>query len=660
MRIFYHVILMIALGGVYRISPAQTIEILDDRSSAIWASSVSIAYGFSYKQIIQLEDIFKNKGLEPTERRKEIVGIISDFREGMEKEKDKTKMPTTQQLRKWLGDEVPEEVILLLSSGEQNPIFFGGQIQVTYGLNADAFEELLELLYDKELSSDTVEQETIKLSEWEIAFKDLLTRYDQLNRELAFRTDEMAKEAKKSLEEGKFEKAQKILEDRYYFAKERVERAEKEQAFAAFDYAKVLELAPLKYREATIFYSEAVKLAPENSTFINYYALNLMRLGRFDTAVFLFQKAIQLDSIAFGNKSTSVASLYNNLGLAWNSKGNYDLAIEYHNEAMRINTTSLGKNHPKVSEQYNHLGAAWKSKGEFDKSIQYFNKALRIDLSILGKNHPNISYGFSNLGEVYYSIGDYDKAINFCNKALEIDSVIFGVHHPNIAKYYNNLGEAYAGKREYDRAINFCSKALEIDSVIFGVHHPNIAKYYNNLGEAYSGKGGDYERAVNYYYEALEIDSLIFGIHHPNIAKYYNNLGEAYAGKGQYERAINYYYEALKIDSMIFGVHHPNIAKYYNNLGEALNAKTGDFEKTILLQKYAIAIYSAYFSQNHPSIAETHDISGNAYISLRNYSQAIQEYKNAIKILNLYLPPSHPEILVVQKKIDYCQLQIEK
>ena len=77
---------------------------LGDRSPLVWADRVAIAYGFSYKHIIQLEEFFKEKGLNPKARKEKVVSLVNRFRAGLDQLEDKSTPPTDSQLKQWLGD----------------------------------------------------------------------------------------------------------------------------------------------------------------------------------------------------------------------------------------------------------------------------------------------------------------------------------------------------------------------------------------------------------------------------------------------------------------------------------------------------------------------------------------------------------------------------
>ena len=586
---------------IWGYSSAQRVSTGGDRSPAVWANSVSIAYGFSYKHIIQLEALFKEKGLDKKQREQKVVSLVNRFRLGLGKIEDKKAAPTEKQVRQWLGVEASDDIIGLFTSGAQSPAVIGNQVRISYGLSEQEFWGLFEyfertdsvikrqkyLLANK---SNLIRDQGRLLDKEKDEFEQLLKRFKELEKELSFRSDDMAKEAKKLLEEGKIEDAQKVLVDRYYFTIKQDERAQQERALAAFDAAVALELDPTKYREANPFYADAVKQEPENTNYINKYCINLIRLGKYDAVIPLYKKAIWIDSLEYGAKNTSVSTFYNNLGLALGAKGKYDLAIGFYKKSLGIDTVLHGVMYPKVATSYNNLGEALKENSKYERAIECFEMALRIDTFILGSYHPSVATNYNSLGAIWGLKGNYDKAINYFEKALRIDTTALGLSHPNVSLIYNNLGHSWHSKGEYDIAIKYLEKALEISKVGLGLKHPNIATIYSNLGVVMSSKA-EYKLAVEYYNKALEIDTTFYGAMHPNVARQYRGLGDIKHSEGKYDLAIEYFEKALKIDMKTFGMKHPNMATNYNHLGLTWRYK-GDYDTAIFYYEKALNAYS--------------------------------------------------------------------
>ena len=597
----------------------QNLDTGGDYSPAVWANSVSIAYGFSYDHIQKLDSIFYEKGLNSSERRNKVVSLIYQFRIGLDK--DNTIRPTTSQVRNWLGSSISDKVIQIFTLGDQSPAVIGNRVRVSYGLSVAEFWGLY-TFFENTYSRLAQKNKLILRQKKDIYdlgnnFEDLLKEFEKVKEEIQSLSGEMALQARKLLDSGKIEQAQELLGKDYYYGK-------KQQGEKAFIYAKFLELDPEKWREATSIYLDAVNQQPKNSKYINAYAQNLVKLGMYNEAISLYQRAIDLDSLKYGTKDTSLSKLYNNIGVVWNAKGKYSRAIKFYQKALEIDTTVLGMNHPRVAIRYNNLGSAWRSLDEIDKAIQYYELALMIDSTILGKNHPSVAIRYNNLGFAYYTKGENDRAVQFYKLALSIDTITLRKNHPLIAIRYNNLGAVWDSKGMYDLAIEYYKKALGIDTVALGKEHPSVAVRYNNLGRSWHYKK-EYDRAIAYYEKALRIDTITLGKKHPWVAVRYNNLGSSWILKGKPNLAIEYLEKALEIDTIELGKSHPLLAIRYHTLGNAWNAKK-EFEKAIKYYEKALEIDKLSRGKNHPKVAFRYNSLGRAYYSKGEYNTALSYY----------------------------------
>ncbi|MCH7501540.1 MAG: tetratricopeptide repeat protein [Nitrospinae bacterium] len=258
------------------------------------------------------------------------------------------------------------------------------------------------------------------------------------------------------------------------------------------------------YENAWQALTRAAELAPDNALYLNEAGLMADNLGRYDSAMEYYDKALAIYLETLGPDHPDVATLWNNLGLAWKAKGEHEKAIEYLEKALASGLKTSGPDHSQVAIYWNSMGLAWKAKGEYNKAIEHYEKALASDLKTFGPDHPKIAIRWNNLGSVWKDKGEYDKAIEYYEKALASDLKTFGPDHPQVATYWNNLGLIWSAKGEIDKAIEYYEKALASDLKTLGPDHPNFAIRWNNLGVAWKDKG-DTGKAREYYEKALGV-----------------------------------------------------------------------------------------------------------------------------------------------------------
>ena len=163
----------------------------------------------------------------------------------------------------------------------------------------------------------------------------------------------------------------------------------------------------LDFQKALDTYLDAVRFAPDNSTYLNETGNTFYTLAQYGKAIEYHEKALKSNLKTFGEQYPANAATWNNLGLAWKAKGEYDKAIEYYEKALKSDLRTFGKNHPTVTAHWNNLGTAWHAKGEYDKAIEYYEKAIKYELNNIGENHPDVASLWKNLGSAWHAKGEY-------------------------------------------------------------------------------------------------------------------------------------------------------------------------------------------------------------------------------------------------------------
>ncbi len=256
---------------------------------------------------------------------------------------------------------------------------------------------------------------------------ELNDKIQELEKELEERArtteDKRAEEALTASKAGNYEKARELFKA---LRKEEREK-EVEHAKTAYNLGNVY-FVELDFPKALEAYLEAVRLAPDDSTYSNEAGYAYYTLAQYDKAIEYYEKALKSDLKTFGEEHPDVAIDWNNLGAAWHAKGEYDKAIEYYEKALESDLNTFGKEHPNVATSWNSLGGGWKAKGDYDKAIEYYEKALKSNLKTFGEEHPNVATRWNNLGSAWDAKGEYDKAIEYYEKALKCFKKA-GLHH---------------------------------------------------------------------------------------------------------------------------------------------------------------------------------------------------------------------------------------
>jgi len=137
-------------------------------------------------------------------------------------------------------------------------------------------------------------------------------------------------------------------------------------------------------------------------------------------AIECFTKALEILHHNYGDVHLSIASVLQNMALAYAELENYEVALRLHEDSLNMRTTLHdGLPHRDIFCSLHNLGNLWKLQKKYDVAINYYKKAIEICKQI-GLEDQDVAGCFSNLGDAYSEIGLYSQSITSHNKALQI------------------------------------------------------------------------------------------------------------------------------------------------------------------------------------------------------------------------------------------------
>ena len=365
-------------------------------------------------------------------------------------------------------------------------------------------------------------------------------------------------------------------------------------------------------------------------------------LGEYNQAKELYEKALIIRKKIFGEDHAHVATSYNDLALVYDTLGEYNQAKELHEKALIIYKKIFGEDHAHVATSYNNLALVYKRLGENNQAKELHEKALIIRKKIVGEDHADVATSYNNLASVYFTLGEYNQAKELQEKALIIRKKIFGEDHADVATSYNNLALVYYTLGEYNQAKELYEKALIIRKKICGEDHAHVATSYNDLALVYDTLG-EYNQAKELHEKALIIRKKIFGEDHADVATSYNNLALVYSTLGEYNQAKELHEKALIIRKKIFGEDHADVATSYNNLASVYST-LGEYNQAKELHEKALIIYKKTFGEDHAYVATIYNDLAVVYERLGEYNQAKELHEKALIIYKKIFGEDHAHV----------------
>ena len=341
------------------------------------------------------------------------------------------------------------------------------------------------------------------------------------------------------------------------------------------------------------------------------YAHFLYKFAKYDKAILIYQRQIQLSKNVYGPEHSMTATSYNDLAAAYVSQSDYSKSLRFLLKSLAIYEKEKGKENPFTAILYGNIGGVYHYEGDYQNAQYYICKSLEINEKILGKDHPHTATSYSQIGVVYENQGDYSKALKCFFKALEIQEKSLGKEHLDTARTYDNIGLIYKDQCDYQKAMEYYFKSLVIREKVFGKEHPYIARSLKLIGGVYKDQC-DYMKALEYYSKALEIEERVFCNEHTDIAITYNNLGQVYCFQHNYPKALECYFKALAIIEKVLGMEHSYNAIAYNDIG-FVHYLQSNYSQALEYYNKALSIWEKALGKEHAYTAEAYDNIGEAY-----------------------------------------------
>src|SRR2546426_10246934 len=101
----------------------------------------------------------------------------------------------------------------------------------------------------------------------------------------------------------------------------------------------------------------------------------------------------EAQGIEWGALNEEVMSLY--------QAGRYDRAVVVAKKALEVAEKALGPEHPDVATSLNNLAALYQTQGQYAQAEPLYKRSLAISEKALGSDHPDVAMRLENLAALY-------------------------------------------------------------------------------------------------------------------------------------------------------------------------------------------------------------------------------------------------------------------
>jgi len=355
------------------------------------------------------------------------------------------------------------------------------------------------------------------------------------------------------------------------------------------------------YQVPLALWQAEVAAADDNYRTQNNLGLALIDVGEFQTAIFHFRRAMELEPVFAVEANSHIAMAFNGLGA-------YPEAIAHYRRSLA--------EHPGYAPAHNNLGTTLLAIGDSTAARRSFRKALALD--------PQFALADNNLGALLVGAGDIDRARAHYERAIDVDPKN-GRADVNLALLLESEGKIQEALWHYRRAVS-----VEPDLVIA---HYNMGTVFEESGEPNDARLA--------YRRALALD--------PGFKKAHHRLGLLSATAGQLPEAMAHYRRALALDSVQAPVHFhlgrilvrvDSLAQGIAHYRRAVTLAPDLFEAHYNLGTLLLRLGHAGEALTHlrqvvrlrPDMAAAHNNLAIALQSAGQFTEAVAEFRRALAL----------------------------
>ncbi len=225
---------------------------------------------------------------------------------------------------------------------------------------------------------------------------------------------------------------------------------------------------------------------------------------------------LERDSV-FEDDPVVRAAVLHTLGVTYRMLGRYDRAIPLFERALELRRAALGPADTLTMNTLSMIATTRAQAGDPRGAIVSGFELVEARERAHGRDHPEYVAALSNLANMHADIGDYAVAERMLRECLEIDRRVLGDDHGDLAFTLNNLATVLVDQAEYADAIPLHEESLALRRRVFGEPGSEVAVALANYAAALNGAGrhDDAEVAAR---DALEMSVEVFGADHPRTA----------------------------------------------------------------------------------------------------------------------------------------------
>lgn len=262
----------------------------------------------------------------------------------------------------------------------------------------------------------------------------------------------------------------------------------------------------------------------QNHQILLQEGIDLYLKGMYKPSITLFLQC--LPEAENAQDSTTLQSVYANLGNAYSLVGEIELALSYYHKGISL--AEQTKDSIRLAKIIKNVGVLYSEQKDFAKALAHFEQAET--LATLLNNQEVLADCATNKAVIYEQQGKYNEALALYEKALSIYDAT-GMKD-RVALTYNNMGIVYKFLDQLEQSLSYYQKTLDLSQQI-GDQYITAASF-TNMANVYSLQK-KYAAAVHMNEQGMEIARAIGA--QTIIIEGFGNLADIYAASGDFKKA---------------------------------------------------------------------------------------------------------------------------
>ena len=166
----------------------------------------------------------------------------------------------------------------------------------------------------------------------------------------------------------------------------------------------------------------------------------------------------------------------NSLVLKLYGEGKYDEALPLAKRTLELREKALGPNHQGLIATLLNLGELYRSKQKLGEAKSYYERALSIGEKAFGPDDLRITRILDWLAIIVDNQGDNKRGEALLLRALNIRQKALSGEDPEIAQNLFNLAEIYSLRRDYQKAEPLYQRVISIREKAGTPDHSDLVK----------------------------------------------------------------------------------------------------------------------------------------------------------------------------------------